>query len=405
LDFTLVLDSNEFAKNTIIGSHLMYGQQFTVIQDPIPHNSGFLYKLTLNTDNPKTDFLDKRWIAIGTEYQLIAGTIGEFDQDLRGLRRPARTLRLYDSIGAADGVEHTVTGWADARVLRDSKTGNPLDLTFYVNQKRNSKAITMSDIRWEATIERMLRESMLEVKVKKMIWEKPGSAKTNNSRQEVKKISAGIYHRMRNDGNLTQYNRGEFHPNIFRTIFGDLFYRRVDIKNRRVKVYTNEAGFEVFNNAMKQDAFGQGFTFNIGEGNRFMQGSGQNLIMNYGFEGMVTRETGLISLFHLKELDLPQTNAGFGQSKKSAPLFLVFDVSPSGDGTLKDNIREVRIEGAPNMKWGYIDGRTHHLGHAASKGHSMASKFDGYTITMDDRYDVFIEDLSRTAIIEEIPQY
>jgi hypothetical protein len=51
---------------------------------------------------------------------------------------------------------------------------------------------------------------MLELKVKKMIWGKPGTVKTNGSKQEVKRTSAGVYHRMRNNGNLVQYNRGEF---------------------------------------------------------------------------------------------------------------------------------------------------------------------------------------------------
>lgn len=403
-EFGLVLDTNEFAKNSIITSDRMYGQQFSVVQDPIPHNGGFYYLLSLNTLNPKVDFVDQRWLSVGTEYELISGSIGEFDQDLLGLRRTGKKLQMFDSIGAGIGMEHTITSWADQTVLRDSKTNNPLDITYYVDQQRNSKAITMRDIKWEPTVERLMREQMLEMKVTKMIWEKPGTAKSNGSRQEVKKISGGIIHAMRNKGNLTQFNAGEFSPNIFRVIFGDLFYRRVDIKDRRVKVYTNEAGFELFNDKMKEDAFASGFTFNIGEGNRFMQGSGQNLVMNYGFDGMITRETGRVELIHLKELDLPHNNQGYGQGIKSAPLYLVFDVSPNGDGTLKNNVREVRKEGMPSGTWGYIDGRTHHLGHAASKGHSAASKFPGYTIFMDDRYDVFIEDLSRTAIIEQIPQ-
>jgi hypothetical protein len=59
-----------------------------------------------------------------------------------------------------------------------------------------------------------------------MIWAKPGTVKTNGSKQEVKRTSAGVYHRMRNNGNLVQYNRGEFSANDSFS-FGDLFYRRV----------------------------------------------------------------------------------------------------------------------------------------------------------------------------------
>lgn len=107
--------------------------------------------------------------------------------------------------------------------------------------------------------------------------------------------------------------------------------------------------------------------------------------MDYAFDSFVTRESGLVSLIHLTELDLPQTNVEFGQNKKSTPVFFVFDVSPGTDGGMMNNIREVRRKDRPNMLWSYIDGRRHHLGAFASQGHSAANKNDSYTITMDDR--------------------
>jgi hypothetical protein len=210
---------------------------------------------------------------------------------------------------------------------------------------------------------------------------------------------------MRNNGNLVQYNRGEFSANLIRSVFGDLFYRRVDVKDRRVKMYTNEAGFDVFQQALKTDALNSGLTFMADSGNRYMQGEGQHITYNFAFDAMVTRETGRVELIHLKELDLPQSNLEFGQNKKSTPVFMVFDVSPMSDGSMVNNIREVRMQGAPSMTWGYIDGRRHHLGFAKSQGMSSANKFPGYEIWMQDRCDVFIEDLSRTVLIEEIPQF
>jgi hypothetical protein len=120
---------------------------------------------------------------------------------------------------------------------------------------------------------------------------------------------------------------------------------------------------------------------------------------------MVTRETGRIECFHLKELDLPQSNVEFGQNKKSTPIFMVFNVSPESDGSMVNNIREVRMEGRPSMTWGYIHGTAHHLGFARSQGMESANKFPGYELWMKDRSDVFIEDVSRTVLIEENPQY
>lgn len=401
-EFQFVMDSAEFTQNMIITPHKIYGQQFAIIRDPQPYNAGFLYTATLVSNNPKVEFVDPVFLQPGIEFSLVSQSIGEFDEDLPGLPRMAEKITMYESLGSAVGYKHTITGWADDRMLKNSD-GAPLDLMVYINGKRNEKPVTRHDIRWEPFIEFWMRKAMLDLKVQKMIWGKPGIVKTRGSKQEVKKVSAGVYYRMRNNGNLVQYNRGEFSTNILRAVFGDLFYRRVDVKDRRVKIYTNEAGFDVFDQALKDDALNSGLT--IIADTRFIQGAEQKLTLNYAFSSMVTRETGRIELVHLKELDLPQNNLEFGQNKKSTPLFLVFDVSPEGDGSLRNNIREVRMKGRPSMTWGYIDGRRHHLGAMRSQGHSAANMFDGYTIFMDDRYDVFIEDLSRCVVIEEVPQF
>lgn len=401
-EFQFVMDSAEFYQNMIITPHRIYGQQFAITKDPQPYNAGFLYTATLVSNNPKVEFVDPTFLQPGIEFSLVNQSIGEFDEELPGLPRMAEKITMYESLGSAVGYKHTITGWADDRMLKNSD-GMPLDLMVYINGKRNEKPVTRHDIRWEPFIEFWMRKAMLDLKVQKMIWGKPGIVKTRGSKQEVKKVSAGVYYRMRNNGNLVQYNRGEFSTNILRAVFGDLFYRRVDVKDRRVKIYTNEAGFDVFDQALKDDALNSGLT--IIADTRFIQGAEQKLTLNYAFSSMVTRETGRIELVHLKELDLPQNNLEFGQNKKSTPLFLVFDVSPEGDGSLRNNIREVRMKGRPSMTWGYIDGRRHHLGAMRSQGHSAANMFDGYTIFMDDRYDVFIEDLSRCVVIEEVPQF
>jgi hypothetical protein len=403
-EFTLVLDSAEFSKNAIIsvGSR-QYGPRFYVIKDPQPYNAGFLYTFTLVSDNPTVDFVSSQFLQIGVELELIDGSIGEFDQDLLGLPRLGEKITMFESLGAGYGYEHTVTSWADAKTLRDQQ-GRPADILVYAQTRRGEIPTSKESLKWEPFVEFLMRKSMMELKVKRMVWSKPGTTKSNGSKQEVKRTSAGIYHRMRNNGNLVQYNRGEFSSNLLRSVFGDLFYRRVDVKDRRVKMYTNEAGFDVFQQALKNDALNSGLTLVADSGDRYIQGKGQQLTYNWAFDSMVTRETGKIELVHLKELDLPQSNLEFGQNKKSTPVFFVFDVSPASDGSLLNNMREVRVSGQPSMTWGYVDGRRHHLGFAASKGMSSASKFPGYTIWMEDRCDIFIEDLSRTVLIEEIPQ-
>lgn len=402
--FEIVTDTLVAKGSVISVGHRVFGPQIILISEGQQYGRGWLFTCQLRTANPLTDFVDPKFLQAGMDFKVIDHPLGEFDQDMAGLPKLADKITMFESLGSGYGFEHKITSWADDKMLKDSK-GQPLDIMVYMDARRNGQAITKQSVKWEPFVEFWMRKSMMEMKVDRMIWNKPGITRTNGAKQELKKTSAGVYYRMRNSGNYVPYNRGELSGNLFRNVFGDLFYRRVDVSQRHVKMYTNESGMDAWQQMIKEDAFESGLTFNVGDNDKFVQGQGQNLVYNFAFSSMVTRETGKMEVIHLKELDLPQTNLEFGQNKKSTPIFMVFDVSPAGDGSLQNNIREVRRAGTPNMQWGYIDGRRSHLGAMASQGHSASSKFPGYEIFMEDRSDVFIEDMSRTVLIEEIPTF
>lgn len=405
-EFQIVLDTEIPHPAIISVGHKMYGQNFYIVKDPTPYNRAWLHTVTLVTANPTVDFVNRTLLQQGIDVVVIDNPLGEFDQQLGGLGRLGDRIEMFETLGSGYGLEHKITAWADDKMLKDNM-GRPLDILVYMDKRRNETPATKNSIRWEPFIEFQMRKEMLERKVSRAIWNKPGTVKSNGSKQELKKISAGVHYRMRNSGNYVPYNKGEFTGNLVRSVFGDLFYRRVDVKDRKVKIYCNEAFFDTFQQAVKDDAVNSGLTLMAtgGKDGLGVQGTGQNLTYNWAFDSMVTRETGRVDLVHLKELDLPQTNLEFGQNKKSTPLGMVFNVSPNSDGSLVNNIREVRRAGTPNLQWGYIDGRRHHLGAFKSQGHSAANKFPGYEIFMEDRCDTFIEDMSRTVLIEEIPQF
>lgn len=405
--FELVI-SAEVAKNVVITlGDKRYGPQLYAVSDPVPYSKGWLQSWVLASDNPSVTSLDRKFIQQGTNiYPDMDVVLGEFDQDLGGLQKLADKITMFETLGSGYGKQHTITSWADDKYVnaKDS-AGRPLDIMVYDTPRRGEVPNFRTDVKWEPFIEYAMRKEMMEMKVNRMIWSKPGYFRSNGARQELKKKSAGVYHRMRTSGNYHPYNRGEFSPALIRSVFGDLFYRRVDVGQRRVKLYTNEAGFDVFQQALKKDAFNSGLVFNVGDNDKFVSGTGQALELNFAFNSFVTRETGKVELVHLKELDQPQTNVEFGQNKKSTPVFMVFDVSPTGDGSLTNNIREVRRKGTASMEWGYVEGTRHHLGSFASQGMSSANMFPGYTLWMKDRSDVFIEDMSRTVLIEELPAF
>lgn len=421
-EFQFVLDSNEFSQNeTVSLGNKIHGPQVYITYDPVPQGKGWLYTATLSSSNPQSDYLDKKWLSVGVDVIGGSSVIGEFTQTLPGLGKMADSMTMFESMSSAIGRSHRITKWAD-QILIDGQAvknmprnaaGDVLDLVAYVPKVRNStNKIGPSSIRWEPYVETLLRKKILEDRAWRYIYQKAGVYKDNGSKQgDLKKTSDGVIPRMRNHGHYLGYNRGEFAQSLLRTAFGDLFYGRVSMKNRHVKLYTNEAGFDVFQQSAKEDALGSGLTFTtnidaVKSGGIKISDPSQHLVYGWAFDSTYSRETGLVELVHLDALEERRMNAEFGQNKKASPLFMAFDIS--GDGgpqSLGNNIREVRLKGAPSMTWGYVDGRQHHLGHAASQGMSSANMDPGYQIWFEDRTDVFIEDLSRTFLIEERPQY
>lgn len=407
--FDLVFDKRDFYINDVITGNRMYGDQFIVMNDPVPDGRGWRYTLQLVTLNPMTTTVDLQWIAEGREYERLGNKTGEWDERGTGLGELGDEITLYQSLGAGSTYEHSVTEWADVKFA--SRMGSSMskdqfgyqDLIVYEKEMRNETGKYKKVATWEPFVEMLMKKRMLEDKVKTMIWQKGGSSNTGSGTQELKKLSMGVVPQMRAYGNLEQYNAGQFSINILRNVFGDLFYRRKDFKDRMVKLFTNEAGMEVFNTAAKDDLLKQGFT--IIADDRFIEGKARHMKINYAFDQVVTQETGNVELSHLMELDLPQTNSEFGRNKKSTPIFMVFDVSNQGNGVPSSNIREVRHRAAPSMTYGWIDGTYSHLGHAASVGMSSANMFPGYKIWGKDRYDTFIEDITRTVMIEQVPQF
>src|SRR5690606_6737863 len=156
-----------------------------------------------------------------------------------GLDRLGDEIRMFESLSSGIGLQHQITDWADARYLRNvdlDGNGRPLDLVIYQEYRNgeNGKKEVIGE-RWEPLVDQLLRKKMLSLKVSRMVWSKGGTQRSEGKKQEIKKLPTGIYHKIRNSGNLHQYNRGQFSLNILRDVFGDLFYRRTPMNQRRVK--------------------------------------------------------------------------------------------------------------------------------------------------------------------------
>lgn len=400
--FDVVFSDNYFQLNDIITADNIFGDKYMIVSGPHPHSAGYLYSAILTGDNvTQNSVVDKKFLQPDINYDKIDNITGEFDTTLSGLPGLAGKIEIYQSLSAGYGVEHTITSWADSDTLRDSK-GRPLDIIVYDQYKYDPKAgkQVYTGTRWEPFVERRMRDEMMKMRVKRMLFGSGGSANTLAGRQENKNITTGIIPLMMRHGHYVPFNKGDFSLNLFRDTFGDLFYRRVSAENRRVKLYANEAGMRLFQQANKEDLLNSGLT--IVADSRFIEGTGRDMMVNYGFNRMTSNETGIIEVSHLMELDEAPLNPQLSLGKMADPIFIAFDIS---DGGPLKNIREVRKTGEDTMTWGYINGRRHHLGAKYSRGMNSASSDPGYKIWMEDRSDIFIEDFTKTVIFIQLPQF
>lgn len=404
-EFEIVVDRQAFFIHNHITPDRRFGPQFYVISDGEPVHNGWKYRLTLDTLHPMTDSVDPFWLQPGMQLHQVGSTIGEFDQELPGLPEMGSKMTLYHTMSSAYGVTHKITKWAKALQQVDSK-GNPLDLIVYRKYKvgETGEKVTLG-YSWESLVEAEMTKEMLAQKVRRWIWSKPGSSRSYGTSQEVKKVPMGLYYMMRNHSNYHSYNKGEFSINLLRNIFGDLFHGREDVNSRKVLIFTNLAGMEEFNTAAKRDAMGTNLVFNVGDNDKFIQGTGLDLTMKFSFSKVWTLDTGEMSIVHLKELDEAETNLEYGQNKKRPPIFFVFDITPSSDGRPGTNIKELRLKGWPGMTSGTITGRAQWAGPLSGQRLISASMDPAARIWMEDRDDIFVEDLSRMVLIEERPQY
>jgi hypothetical protein len=257
--FELIVDTDRFQENDIVTlGHPRYGQKLAVTAGPRPASGrSWIYEFMLMSINPQVDTVSRQWLKPGITIQYSHNNTGEFDQEGSGLGPLGDKLEFFETLGSGILFNHKETKWASERTLKDGQ-GRPLDILVYGNRKRGELPTSTTAVRWEPFVEFQMRKEMLEAKVSKMIWAQPGTLRSRGGKQELKKESAGIYWRMKNSGNYIGYDRGTFSLNLLKAAFGTIFYRREAIKDRRVKMYTNEAGFEQFDQACKEDAEASG---------------------------------------------------------------------------------------------------------------------------------------------------
>jgi hypothetical protein len=247
----------------------------------------------------------------------------------------------------------------------------------------------------------MMRMEMIKMKANTLMWGRSGN--TTDEKGRPGRAKAGLWQQM-HIGNVIHYDRGQFSINLLRSAVGDLFYNRVRVEDRHVKIYTNRSGMELAATAMKKDFNGSGFTVLASE---FLDNTGNSSVGDkrlkmgyaYQFDHFTTTETGRVDFKELEQLNEAATQLELGPNKKTPPIYIILDISGE-DGS---NIRECKLGTRPNMLYKYIPGMTDS---AISKmfGNLATSKDPWDTVVMQDYCGIFLEDPTKSILIKEYPQ-
>ncbi len=393
--FELVFDKEAFSVNDIITAH-RYEQevQIQIVSDYEDEQGYFRYKCTA-IGKYASDYVNQRYLKPGTEYFKVGNLMGEWTSDRSALGLFDGTLEVMANVLQKYGVEHSITDWADARKMgmETGPNGEMLDLTFYsvaeIDPEQNKTKFSFK--MWEPTIVKLMRMEMLRMKANILMWGREGSGRDEKGRPL--RAKPGLWQQL-HLGNVIYYEKGNFSLNLIRNAVGDLFYNRIAVGQRKVKIYTNRAGMELASTAMRKDYNAQGFVTN---GNDFLDGK-DRLKQGYAFQfdHYMTTETGPVEFIELEQLNTYSTFIELGPNKKTPPIYIILDVSDEGSA----GIREVNLSTRPQMTYQVIQGAT---GFGPSQN-LIATRNPFNTYLMDGYCGVFLEDPTRTIIIKEYPR-
>lgn len=393
--FDIVFDKQMFSINDVITAH-RYEQetQVQIVSEGERLQNGFRYRCRA-AGATSADYIDSRFLIVGAEYFKVTMVSGEWTTSFSGLGAFDGELQVMADVLNQAGVEHTITDWAEATQLGmpNDAAGNPLDISYYsVTDPNATKEEKTKIVGWEPTISRLLRMEMMRMKANAMMWGRQGN--TQDEKQNKTRLKSGLWQQY-HSGNVVKFDHGQFTLNMIRNGIGDLFYNRVALKDRSVKVYTNRSGMELASDEMRKDFNKNNFMLNA---DKFLDGK-DRLKQGYaiGFDHILTTETGPVEFIELEQLNEHATLLELGPDKKVPPIYIITDASMQGGA----NVREVKLKTRPNMYYQYIPGS---VGFGSSQT-TIATKNPYSTYIMKDFYGAYLEDPSRTIIFKQYPRF
>ncbi len=407
--FKTKLDRNDFVINDTITCNFRYAPQMKVVAEPRKVAGGWEYELMLlgMTD---AAFVDQKFLRVGLEYFKVGSIQGEFDTKYSSFV-PDGNIELQAYLGAEFGVEHKFTDWAYIKSLNLTIPEDKQIVTIaqrvrdsYGNPVKDGRGQEMAKgIGWIPKAELLMMIEHKKMKSRRAMWDNESISPSSETGEMIYN-SPGLYKQMKNYGNYFSFNKGDLTMKHFRDYFGQLFYNRVSMENRKVELRVNEAAYQIFSNLIGQEVRA-GLPMLSIKDDRVINGNGLDMGYSAGFSSIKTLDMGMVTMKHYQILDEPQGNISLLGGRKTEPVFMVFDVSNDSE----PNMRQIKQKGHSTMTWHYIKGIT-----TTQSPYSKVQGFSQYMASSRNKYDemltrernsVKLLDPSRCVLMEQNPSF
>lgn len=430
--FPIKLNENVFTNTDRIIADLRDGMELYITETEIlEETDGWLYEVEIVNKDRKGTFYPKEFLQPGVQYLKVSNINGEYDTQKSSITTGSGTMQLQMELGGGHrSVTHWITGYGDMARIDESKhpqlafinqrLENSASTYLYMNRDAEGKVIK-DTIRWQSTIEVLLRAEMEKMTDTDLMWGKGGFVE-GSGRRKVR-VGAGLYEQLRN-GNRFVYNKITLA--LIENAVARLYSKSgIPLEKRRTKIQTGTGGLiQISKELQERYKAVIPFLTNTGDvpGAVLKGRDAMNLSFGFRFTGINSPVAGELEFEINPALDnisgLRKQDAPIGDFPLESYTYMIMDITDSSTSNAAARVDNVkyRVEDGFNsnaniilvkpqnygeLYWGYIAGTHHPLGPAAMKGMFSANDFDGYKIWMKAFSNIWVKDVTRTMLIEK----
>ena len=426
-----------FSVNHIIACDLRDGQNFEVVQVGDKYGEGFVYKLRLITFD-KTEAVDKRQLAPGTQYMVVGSTIGKYDEHGAGITMSAGKMRFLHKLGGKRAVEMSIHGSAQRFKLEGIKgmggDANAFAATVapFLDPKNPDflKMIGYNDGTGKMDFSRgvsvvSMYEILLYAELQKqrqfqMTWGQGGQLQ--DQRNTTKLVAQGLYQQMK-AGNWIKVPK--YTKDTLISVLSQVFKNRPDIPDTEryihfqggrgavlelSRIFAQEGAYianaigTVLDNSSLKIVTGTD-AYHLKAGYRFTEvffpGFGHVTIEhNIAFDANFNRYMDEEMIGGLPKYSYTCAVFDVTKSESTNAFKATGDVQFANGFNNQSNVYMLKNAGLPGIKVSYANGRTSPYPINMGKGQIVSTMFDGVKILMEEQSEVWLKDPGRSVLLQ-----